>query len=89
MGLGLIRMGGFGWTNEFGLILPPLMVTSTPLRHPPPKWQPPGKLQYKINFDGALFQAENCAGIGVVIRNECGQVMVSLSQNIPPAIYYC
>lgn len=30
-----------------------------------------------------LFQSENCAGIGVIIRNELRQVMVSLSQRIP------
>ena len=33
-----------------------------------------------MNFDGALFTAENSAGLGVVIRNEEGQVMVALSQ---------
>ena len=49
----------------------------------PTQWQPPEFLQYKINFDGALFKAENYAGIGVVIRNSEGQVMVSLSQRIP------
>ena len=26
MGLGLIRVGGFEWTNGFGLTLPPLFV---------------------------------------------------------------
>ena len=25
MGLGLIKVGGFGWANKFGLTLPPLM----------------------------------------------------------------
>ena len=44
---------------------------------------PPGDEYYKVNFDGALFQADNCAGIGVVIRNGDGQVMASRSQNIP------
>ncbi|XP_075670401.1 uncharacterized protein LOC142640202 [Castanea sativa] len=47
------------------------------------QWTPPDNEHYKINFDGALFQADNCAGIGVVIRNGCGQVMASLSQQIP------
>nr|POE78394.1 hypothetical protein CFP56_78139 [Quercus suber] len=54
-----------------------------PVGRPPTQWQPPELLQYKINFDGALFKAENYAGIGVVIRNSEGQVMVSLSQQIP------
>ena len=46
-------------------------------------WQPPGPGQYKVNVDGALFAAENTAGLGVVIRDEHGQVMVSLSKRIP------
>ena len=46
-------------------------------------WQPPAHQQYKINFDGALFKDENQAGIGVVIRDSKGQVMVSLAQRIP------
>ena len=27
MSLGSIRVGGFGWTNEFGLTLPPLVLS--------------------------------------------------------------
>jgi len=50
---------------------------------PPTQWQPLTHQQYKINFDGALFKAENQAGIGVVIRDSEGQVMVSLAQRIP------
>ena len=36
------------------------------------RWTPPDDESYKINFDGALFQADNCSGIGVVIRNGDG-----------------
>lgn len=50
---------------------------------PPTQWQPPAHQQYKINFDGALFKAENQAGIRVVIKDSEGQVMVSLLQRIP------
>ena len=46
-------------------------------------WTPPDDEYYKINFDGALFQVNNCAGIGVVIRNGDGQVMASFSQQSP------
>ena len=49
---------------------------------PPTSWQPPGPFQYKVNVDGALFEADNTAGLGVVIRNEHGQVMASLSERI-------
>ena len=46
-------------------------------------WQPPRPGLYKVNVDGALFYADNTAGLGVVVRNEYGQVMVSLSKRIP------
>lgn len=39
---------------------------------PPTQWQPPTHQQYKINFDGALFKAENQVGIGVVISDSEG-----------------
>ena len=58
-------------------------TTTLTMRRIPARWTPPGDEYYKVNFDGALFQADNCAGIGVVIRNGDGQVMASLSQNIP------
>ena len=47
---------------------------------PPTSWQALDRNTYKVNFDGALFIIENSVGLGVVIRNEEGQVMVSLSQ---------
>ena len=47
---------------------------------PPTSWQAPDCNTYKVNFDGALFIAENSVGLGMVIHNEEGQVMVSLSQ---------
>ena len=46
-------------------------------------WQPPARSWYKVNFDGALFEKDQCAGIGVVIQNDQGLVMASLSQRIP------
>ncbi|XP_075649759.1 uncharacterized protein LOC142620244 [Castanea sativa] len=45
-------------------------------------WRPPDQGFFKINFDGALFSKENRAGIGVVVRNEEGLVLASLSQQI-------
>ena len=43
-------------------------------------WMPPPTNSLKINFDGALFRDINKAGLGVVIRNEYGQVLASLSE---------
>ena len=53
-----------------------------PVGRPPTSWQPPGPFQYKVNVDEALCEADNTAGLGVVIRNEHGQVMASLSERI-------
>ena len=41
----------------------------------------------KINFDGAVFSSANAAGIGMVIRNNSGQVITSCSQQLSQA--YC
>ena len=49
----------------------------------PAQWQPPGPGLYRVNVDGALFDADNIAGLGVVIKNEQGQVLVSLSKRLP------
>ncbi|XP_030926288.1 uncharacterized protein LOC115953015 [Quercus lobata] len=47
-----------------------------------PKWQPPPKDTYKINYDGAIFLKSEEAGIGVVIKNERGEVMASLAEKV-------
>ena len=59
-----------------------------PVGRPPISWQPPGPFQYKVNVDRALFEADNTAGLGVLIRNEHGQVMACLSEHIllPPTV---
>ena len=38
---------------------------------------------YKVNYDGACFTETDEAGIGVVVRNELGQVLASLDGKIP------
>ena len=58
-------------------------VSVAPVGRPLAHWQPPGPSLYKVNVDGARFDAENTTRLGVVIRNEHGQVMVSLSERIP------
>ncbi|XP_030941499.1 uncharacterized protein LOC115966398 [Quercus lobata] len=37
---------------------------------------------YKVNYDGAYFVDEEKAGIGVVVRNDLGQVVGSLAEKI-------
>ena len=41
------------------------------------EWVPP-HLILRVNFDGAIFKEENKAGIGVVIRDDSGQVIASI-----------
>ena len=49
------------------------------------RWQPPPVDLMKINFDGAVFSSANAAGIGMVIRNNSGQVITSCSQQLSQA----
>uniref|UniRef100_A0A2N9G3K6 Reverse transcriptase domain-containing protein n=1 Tax=Fagus sylvatica TaxID=28930 RepID=A0A2N9G3K6_FAGSY len=46
------------------------------------KWHPPPLNWFKVNFDGALFKETNEGGIGVVICDNAGQVIATLSQRI-------
>nr|POF22821.1 hypothetical protein CFP56_09795 [Quercus suber] len=46
-------------------------------------WQAPVQDAYKVNFDGAIFAEQGLAGLGVVIRNDHGLIMASLTQQIP------
>ena len=42
-------------------------------------WQAPVQHAYKVNFDGAIFAGEGLVGLGVVIRNDHGLIMASLT----------
>ena len=47
-----------------------------------PRWKPPNADLVKVNFDGAIFEDLRAAGIGVAIRNEHGEVVVALAEQI-------
>ena len=49
---------------------------------PPARWKPLASSELKANFNGAVFADTSEAGIGVVIRNEIGEVMAALSEKI-------
>ncbi|XP_030970008.1 uncharacterized protein LOC115990306 [Quercus lobata] len=54
----------------------------------PQRWSPREPGTYKVNYDEAYFAEEEEAGIGVVVRNELGQVMASLAEKfvMPPTV---
>ena len=48
-------------------------------------WQPPSHGHYKVNTDGAVFSNRKQADIGVIIRDDSGEVVAALSKkwNVP------
>ena len=47
------------------------------------KWKPPLDASLKLNFDGTTFKDIGKAGLGAVIRNSSGQVLASISEQVP------
>ncbi|KAK9987288.1 hypothetical protein SO802_032239 [Lithocarpus litseifolius] len=47
------------------------------------KWRPLGYGIYKTNYDGVVFAQSKEAGIGVIIRDVKGLVIVALAEKIP------
>ena len=43
-------------------------------------WQPPSQGFYKVNMDGTVFMNKKQAGVGVIIRDGDGEVIVALSK---------
>ncbi|KAL0011169.1 hypothetical protein SO802_006277 [Lithocarpus litseifolius] len=46
-------------------------------------WQPPPSSTYKLNFDAAIFADMDRTRVGVIIRNEQGQVMAAMTATGP------
>ncbi|XP_065622279.1 uncharacterized protein LOC136064451 [Quercus suber] len=42
-------------------------------------WQPPSHLEYKLNFDAAIFSGLDRSSFGAIIRNDKGEVMAAMS----------
>ena len=42
---------------------------------------------FKTNFNGAIFEESNEAGIGVVVQNPNGEVMATLAEKIPKLLF--
>ena len=47
-----------------------------------PRWKPPDAGLLKVNFDGAISDDLRVAGIGVAVRNEHGEVVAALAEQI-------
>ena len=58
----------------------PKAVSKPPKGHI--RWRPPMGELYKTNYDGAIFSKSGEAGIGVVVRNAKGEVVVALAEKI-------
>ena len=46
------------------------------------RWVPPPLGCYKANVDAAMFEALDCTGIGVVVRDHEGCIVAALSQRV-------
>ena len=46
------------------------------------RWVPPPSGCYKANVDAAMFEALDCTGIGVVVRDHEGCIVAALSQRV-------
>ena len=49
-------------------------------------WAPPQGGHFKINIDGVVFTKQKAVGVGVVIRDSEGRLVVALSKKIPAPI---
>ena len=57
----------------------------SPAHTSPTRWIPPQVGTWKVNFDGAMFQASLTSGVGVVVRDHRGYALAALSQKFPIA----
>ncbi|XP_023875782.1 uncharacterized protein LOC111988222 [Quercus suber] len=47
------------------------------------RWKPPAQGTFKINFNGGIFAKDKCSGLGVIVRDREGLVIVSMATWVP------
>ena len=57
-------------------------ITVTRRESPQETWMAPPQDWYKVNVDGATFKDSRQCGLGVVVRNDKGEIMGALSKKI-------
>jgi hypothetical protein len=68
-----------GFSEAFqGGVLPPMVVANTP-----PKWRLPDDGWMKANWDASLNKMSRNMSVGVVVRNDQGQVVATLAKVLP------
>ena len=67
--------------HEFNLLRP--VHPKIPRTARSVRWKPPPPGMVKVNFDGAIFSTQSSAGLGMVVRDQAGLVLATLSQKIP------
>ena len=70
-------------TAEFAQFITPTLPPPVTAVYSQTRWRPPQFGSVKINCDGATFKEQNRSGVGVVIRDENGLVLASLSKQFP------
>ena len=59
------------------------------LPHPPYRgsewviWKSPPKLRLKVNFDGAVFRENDTAGVGAMIQDDKGLMVIVMADMVP------
>ena len=68
--------------QEFTNVQPANPVQTVSLHRSLPKWEPPPTSHLKVNFDGAVFRETEEVGLGVVVHDSHGKVLVALAKKI-------
>ncbi|PON48703.1 non-LTR retroelement reverse transcriptase [Parasponia andersonii] len=70
------------WINKFKS----LHCSKLPLeKHPQQtfKWSPPPVGKFKMNVDVAIPRSSDCFGVGIIIRDHPGGVIVAMAKRFP------